>query len=114
MSLDATARPFVMAPASLAIAHAAPEETLVADARNGVRPAQMVERRLMFLLYGMPLSRNSGETFRPRCPLSYAGAQYQTQASRQRIMDPGANLGTPIAPAPRIPLHERPSFRENI
>jgi hypothetical protein len=97
MSRNATARPFGMPSANLAVAPAASEETLVADARSGVTPAQMVELRLVFLLQGTPLPRGSGETFEPRRALSYAGAGDQTQAGRQQIKDRGVYLGTPSA-----------------
>ncbi len=91
------ARLFGMAPASLPRADERPEETLVADDRNGVTPAQMVERRLMFLLHDIPLPRGSGETFGPRRALCYTGAEDETQPGRQRLMDRGADLGTPSA-----------------
>ena len=87
-----------LVPASLASADAAAEETLVADDRNGVTPAQMVERRLMLLLHDIPLPRAWGETFGPRRAVSYTSAGDETQAGRQRIMDRGVDLGTPPAP----------------
>jgi hypothetical protein len=97
MSHDATARSFDMTPANLAVASAASEETLVADARSGVTPAQMVEKRLVFLLQGTPLPRGSRETFEPRRALSYTGAGDQPHPARQRIMDRGVPLGTSLA-----------------
>jgi hypothetical protein len=91
------ARLFGMAPASLPSADAPAEETLVPDDRNGVTPAQMVERRLMVLLNGTPPSAVSGKTFRPRRALCYTGAGDETQPGRQRIMERSVNSGTPLA-----------------
>jgi hypothetical protein len=73
-------------PARLANAEATPEETLVADERDGVTPAQMVERRLILLLHDTPLPRASGETFGPRRTVSYASPG-DTQAGRKRILE---------------------------
>ncbi len=67
-----------MAPASLPRDDAPPEETLVADDRSGVTPAQMVDRRLMFLLQGTPPSPVSDKTFRPRRALCFTGAEDET------------------------------------
>jgi hypothetical protein len=49
-----------------------PEETLVRDRRAGLSPAQMVERKLIFLLRGnsLPMSlgqMNSLVRLRPQC-----------------------------------------------
>jgi len=105
MSRDAAVRPFGMRPANLAVAPAASEETLVADARTGVTPAQMVERRLLVLLDGTPLPPVWEETFRPRRPLFYAGAGEQLKPAasggawtwaRQLAVTVASN-GTPFA-----------------
>jgi hypothetical protein len=92
------ARLFGRAPASLSSADAPGAETLVADVRNGVTPAQMVDRRLLFLLHGTPVSPVRGEILGPRRALCYAAAGDETQPGRQRIRDRGSNLGTPSAP----------------
>jgi hypothetical protein len=80
-----------MAPASLPRADAPPEETLVANDRNGVTPAQMVERRLMLLLHGTPPSPVSGKTFRPRRALCFTGAGDETPPGRKRVLERGVN-----------------------
>jgi hypothetical protein len=67
-----------MAPVSLPRAAAPAEETLVADDRSGVTPAQMVDRRLLFLLHGTPPSPVSDKAFRPRRALCFTGAEDET------------------------------------
>jgi hypothetical protein len=74
MNREAAATRFTTAPTNSVATPAATEEGLVADARAGVTSAQMIERRLVFLLQGTPLPRGSRQPFAPRRDLSYEGA----------------------------------------
>ena len=51
-----------------ATAHVEPEETLVADNRADIRPAQMVERKLVSLLKHTPLPLSRLQTVSGRRP----------------------------------------------
>jgi hypothetical protein len=57
-------------PRSAASPPAAAEEALVSDARAGLTPAEMVERKLASLLQGAPLPLSQRKTVSPRRPLS--------------------------------------------
>ena len=55
-------------------AAAAVEEALVSDARDGLTPAQMVERKLFSMLRSTPLPASRLQSARPRRTLSERSA----------------------------------------
>jgi hypothetical protein len=65
--VDSKRTPLLLDEGLVTLDAAVPEETLVPDARAGVTPAQMVERKLSSLLRGVALPLSWLLAARPRC-----------------------------------------------
>jgi hypothetical protein len=70
MNYEGTASNFPAARTKPVLAAAAPEEALVNDARAGLTPAQMVERKLFSMLRSAPLPVSRLQSAGPRRALS--------------------------------------------